>query len=238
MNRKDALKFYKLGRSLRQGSQESQYCFDLSIQSDNTFSYSYFEKSVPYNKRGDYSKGFALLNKAVELNPKMHLGYRGWLRLMKFKDYLGCIRDLEELQNISPKKMFAWGQNINCLLAISYYSIGKSQLASSKINIAIQQNSELATYYLYRAIIGLNLKNESVIDDLLKCIDINNQFAEAYFYLGKFYIKTGHRIEAIFSLKKALELIDKGEKMKNPYNEVFKEIYKSDCRTLLRQLSK
>lgn len=237
MSRTKALEYYKIGKALPQGSKESQFYFDLSIQSDNTFSYSYFEKSVPYNKRGDYSKGFELLNKAVELNPKMHLGYRGWLRFVKLKDYYGCISDLETLLKLTPNKKIAWGNNIQFLLAQSYYSIGQTNIALVNINIAINQNPNEELHYYIKGLIDFRLQNsENACESFSKCTSLNKDFVEAFLYLGKLKSKICLKKDAIYFFKKAKNLYLKGYKYKNNYNEVINEIYLSDIKIELTKL--
>ncbi|WP_077399118.1 tetratricopeptide repeat protein [Cellulophaga omnivescoria] len=229
MNRIEALKYYKIGRNLSQGSKESQHYFDLSIKSDNTFSYAYFEKSVPFNKRGDYAKGFELLNKAVELNPRMHLGYRGWLRLVKLKDYNGCINDLKELQKIKSENTYnAWGQNINYLIGISFLGLKTFDKAIKCLDIAINENGNL-NHYFSKAITLLRIEDFERSIKLLKiCINQNCNFTEAYYYLGLNYSKTEELNKAENNFNKALKLYKQGFKNRNPYNEVFMEIYLFD----------
>ena len=230
MSRLEAIKYYKIGRSLPQGSLESQHYFDLSINYDSTFSYAYFEKSVPFNKRGDYAKGFELLNKAIELNPKMHLGYRGWLRLIKLKDYNGCINDLKELQEIKSKNIYnAWGQNINFLIGISNLGLKKYGRAIECFNFAINESNRDLFYYLFKAIALLNIgKFEQSIKNLKTCINHNANFTEAFYYLGIYYSKTQNKGKAKSNFIKASDLYKRGYKISNPYNEVFMELYLSD----------
>lgn len=231
MSRKNAIKYYKIGRSLPQGSEESQHYFNLSIQADDTFSYSYFEKSVPFNKRGDYEKGFDLLNKAVVLNPRMHLGYRGWLRLVKLKDYLGCIKDLDKLIKIKSKNVYnAWGENINYLLGICWLELGDSEKALFYFNMAIGESVKVnLKHYLFKSMaLASNNKYEESIKDLEFCIERNINFTEAYYYLGINYESINNIREAKQFYNKAYSLLLRGIKIKNPYNEVFKELYLND----------
>jgi len=237
-NRNEALKYYKIGRNLPQGSKESQFFFDLAIEADSTLSYTYFEKSVPFNKRGNYSRGFELLNKAVELNPKMHLGYRGWLRLVKLKDYQGCISDLYNLNKIKSKNTFkAWGQNINFLIGISYLGLKKYEIAIEHFNFAINENNEEIdlNHYLYNAIALLNKESfEQSIRNLKTCISHNSNFTEAYYYLGVNYSKLNQQFLAKHNYNKALHLYEKRIKIRNPYNEVFIELYLEDITQCLK----
>ena len=41
------------------------------------------------------------MNKAVALDPKEHLPYRGWCRYQFFRDYEGAIQDIERLDSLS-----------------------------------------------------------------------------------------------------------------------------------------
>ncbi len=237
MNRIKALRYYKIGRGLSQGSKESQDYFDLSIDTDSTFSYAYFEKSVPFNKRGDYANGFKLLNKAVELNPRMHLGYRGWLRLVKVKDYEGCINDLNELLKIKSEETYnAWGQNIHHLLGICHLGLEDFPEAINNFNIAIiEKKDEIYLHtYLYKSIALFKIKEykESIeIFDI--CINHNKNFVEAYYFLGKNYLELRKKSKSEYYLNIALNLYQLGHKMKNPYNEVFLECYKEDILTAI-----
>ncbi len=239
MSRTDAIKYYKMGRSLPQGSEESQHYFNLSIRADDAFSYSYFEKSVPYNKRGDYEKGFELLNKAVVLNPRMHLGYRGWLRLVKLKDYSGCIRDLNEFIKIKSKHTYiAWGENINYLLGICWLELGKSETALFHFNKAIDESIEVnLKHYLFKSIALMSSdKYGKAIENLEFCVNNDSNFTEAYYYLGINYEKINNREKSKYYFSKAYSLLDNGFKIKNPYNESFREIYISDIEIKLNKL--
>ncbi len=239
MSRAQALKYYKIGRGLQQGSRISQYYFDLSINLDPTFSFAYFEKSIPFNKRGDYARGFDLLNRAVVLNPKMHLGYRGWLRLVKLRDFEGAIKDLKKLQEIKiASNSKAWGQNINYLIGLSYLGLNRCDEALKYFEIAINEteHSDLIIS-LYKAIALYRIKkyDQSII--LLKaCIDINLSFTEAYYYLGKNYLKINAYKRAKLSLSQALSLYEAGFKIRNSYNEVYLQLYRQDIINKLKKI--
>ena len=61
--------------------------YETAIEYDQDNSDAWMERSVSFNKAGDFKKGFEYLDKAVELEPESHLGYRGWIRLRKMRDY-------------------------------------------------------------------------------------------------------------------------------------------------------
>lgn len=84
-----------------QGYKQSQQGFDKAITLCPALSYAWFEKSVPYLKRGLFVEWRKLIDKAVELDPLQHLGYRGWCRYQFLRDYKGAIEDLEKLDQLT-----------------------------------------------------------------------------------------------------------------------------------------
>ena len=66
--------------------------YEKAIEYDQDNSDAWMERSVSFNKAGDFHKGFEYLDKAVELDPKLHLGYRGWIRLRKMLQNILLIR--------------------------------------------------------------------------------------------------------------------------------------------------
>ncbi len=67
----------------KQGSRESQILFDSAIAIGPNYAWAYYEKSVPYFKRGLLNEGIKLLNKAVALEPGNHyLCYRALMIAM------------------------------------------------------------------------------------------------------------------------------------------------------------
>ncbi|NQX99950.1 MAG: hypothetical protein HRT70_02250 [Flavobacteriaceae bacterium] len=232
MDKLKAIRLYKIGLSLPQGSTQSQHCFDLSIEADPTFSYAYFEKSVPYNKRGDYAEGFQLLNRAVKLNPKMHLGYRGWLRLVKVKDYQDCVEDLNQLSKIKSKNTLnAWGQNINYLMGLSYLGLQEPEKSIEYFDIAIEETKNvenmIVPFYKSIALYKLNQFKDSM-KILEECIEQNENFLEAYHYSGKNHLQLGNIEDSKYYFERALDLYSLRSKIRNPYNEVFFECYRQD----------
>src|SRR5690606_21534705 len=83
-----------------QGARRSQLLFDEAIKLCPGFDFAYYEKSVPYLKRGDFITWRRLMDMAVELNPKRNLGDRGWCRYQFLRDYQGAIQDIEKLDSL------------------------------------------------------------------------------------------------------------------------------------------
>lgn len=223
-----------------QGSYISQNMFDILIFQYPNYSDAYFEKSVAFNKRGDYEKGFYLLNKAVELAPKQHLGYRGWIKLMKLKDYEGCINDLKRLDSLTPNIVDApWGENIHYLQGLAYKGLKEYDLAIEQFNKSLisQKDSSWVNHnlYLYKGII---LKEQNKYEEALNhfntclkyCYDTS---PEAYYHKGITYKKLNLSDSAKVCLEKSLVLFKKGYPNKDKYNEVMDELYISSIKNEL-----
>ncbi|MFL0082025.1 hypothetical protein V2647_10245 [Tenacibaculum maritimum] len=228
-----------------QGVYFSQKMFDVLIFQDSNQEDVYFEKSIPYNKRGDYAKGFKLLNKAVEINPKMHLGYRGWLRLVKLKDYKGCINDLKRLDSLTPDFVDApWGENIHYLLGLAYKGLNINQLALIEFDKSIKSEKDTSwvnpNVFLQKGIIYNKIKDyNNALINLNVCLSLNNYNSpEAYFHKGISFKKLNKTDSAKICFKKAEQLYNKGYKNSDIYNEVQDELYLSDILDELKNIDK
>ena len=83
----------------KQGSKESQFLFDQAIEIGPNYAWAYYEKSVPFFKRGLFAEGVFLINKAIELEPQNYLYYRAYWYFYN-RSYELCIKDLEELYTV------------------------------------------------------------------------------------------------------------------------------------------
>ena len=77
------------------------YC-DSLIAACPTFAYAYQQKAMPLIKTGKYEETFALLNRAVALDPNHWLAYRGFLKCIFTKDYDGALLDFEQAARLKP----------------------------------------------------------------------------------------------------------------------------------------
>ena len=107
-----------------QGSFLSDYMFDRLLKSEPKNSKFWWESSVAYNKRGDFNEGMRRLNKANSLNATDHLGYTGWIKYTKLKDYENALKDLHRLDKLSNVVEYPWGENISFQMGICYQGLG------------------------------------------------------------------------------------------------------------------
>lgn len=222
----------------RQGYRDSQEKFDKAIALCPTLDYAYFEKSVPYLKRGDFVTWKKLIDQAVALN-SWHLGYRGWCRYQFLRDYRGAIEDFEKLQKVTPGEI-GYSQNgdyqLNIVKALCYSALGEKSKAIQIIETQFKQKnySPMAYDYLHLGVIKLDVGDlDGSIDALKKSISANDYLAENYYYLGMAHVKKDENKQAREYFEKALEFYRKGYKLSDVYTHPMDKIYLSQIENAL-----
>lgn len=223
-----------------QGFYLSQSMFDILKLQNPDYSDVYFEQSVAFNKRGDYAKGFELLDKAVELDPKLHLGYRGWMKLRKLRDFDNALNDLNTLDSLTPNFVDApWGEDIDFLRGECYFGKKDFQKAIELFNRNIEnQKEDWADIhsFVYLGLCEYELGNyEKAITEFQRALKQTENVPESYFGMSKAYQKLGQ-------IKKAKENILKAEnnmhyKRDDVYNEFLNEIYMSEIHEFKQNLN-
>lgn len=221
-----------------QGTKLSQTLFKILKFQNPENSDIYFEQSVAYNKYGYYNKGFELLDQAVDLNPKMHLGYRGYMKLRFLRDFDGALADFDRLDSLTPNFNDApWGENIDFLRGECHY--GNKDYAKAidafQLNIDNQESGWADVHsFVYLGMCEYELGNfEKSIIDLNNAIKESDKTPEAYFYLAKVYKAMDSLPKARQNLIKAKELIS--YKRTDPYNEYLNEIYLNEVMALEKE---
>ena len=221
----------------RQGSVWQQWVLKKSIQADPTFYKGYMQKSVAFNKKGQYLEGFRLLNKAVEISPIENLGYRGFVKLYMLHDYNGAIEDFLRLDLLTPEVTDApWGEDIYHVIGLSYQQLGELDSAQKYFNKSILEKTKLigeewidVKTFLYFGIVEYELRNyKEAIILFDKAINYSQTFSEAYYYRGLTYQKLNNSIKSCDDLDSSYSYFTKGYYISNPYYEMPNQIYLSD----------
>ncbi|MFN7259933.1 MAG: tetratricopeptide repeat protein [Cyclobacteriaceae bacterium] len=217
-----------------QGSRKSQEKFDKAIEQCPTLDYAYMEKSVPYLKRGDFVTWKKLIDKAVELNPTLHLGYRGWCRYQFLRDYRGAIKDFERLDTLFPHDI-GYSQNgdyqLTIVKALCYSAIGEKGKAIQIIESQLFKKGYSPMVYDYLHLGVLKMETGDLnggIDFLTKSIALNDYLAEPYYYLGLIYKSKNLKVEYKTAMEKAKAYYLKGYKRFDPYTHPMHKVYLSD----------
>lgn len=215
--------------SEHQGFSVSQEAFDLAIKLCPKNDEAYLGKSIPYLKRGDFITWKRLIDKAVELNPRMNLGYRGWCRYQFLRDYKGAITDFETLEKIQPNGL-GYSQNGNYHLeivrGICYSAIGQKAKAISIIEKQInKKNYTIGIYDYYQ--LGVTYYDSNQFDKALENFEKQSKisdFAENIYFKAKV---SKIRNKDFLDLKKlALKSYDEGKFMKDSYTHHYNKIYR------------
>jgi tetratricopeptide (TPR) repeat protein len=146
-----------------QGSKSSQQHLLNSIDLCPDFDYSYFEQSVPYAKRGLMHQWLGIINKAVELNPREYLGWRGWYHWLFMRNYEKAIADIDRLDSIMESDIGATGDglyHLNIVKALCYKGIGDYNKAIELIENCINSKDYYKGSYdnLHLGVLYLEVK--------------------------------------------------------------------------------
>jgi tetratricopeptide (TPR) repeat protein len=210
----------------------------------------YMNRSVAYNKTGDHATGFAMVNKTVELNPILNLGYRAFLKLYFMHDYQGALQDCLRLDSLtSYAKPGVWGEDMDMVIGLCYLQLNDFQKArlrfTSSINTVTKEagkewNSPRVFLYL-----GITLMKEKAYSQAIRVFDeviqLNPKFSEPYYYKALSYSLqkdprgTGLK-NAKATLEKCRQVFEKHGAEKNPYFEMPYQIYPSMISDLSKPL--
>ncbi|MDM1041352.1 MULTISPECIES: tetratricopeptide repeat protein [Empedobacter] len=224
-----------------QGSFYSEFMFDRLLKSEPKNSKFWWESSVAYNKRGDFEEGMRRLNKANSLNATDHLGYTGWIKYTKLKDYENALKDFHRLDKLSNVVEYPWGENIYFQMGICYQGLGNYDSAIVYYDkfIASEKNPDniYPRMYTYRGKIEADRKNyPKALDFYNKTIGLDKNIAEAYYYKAETYRLINQKDSAKVNYNKSLDLIRNNYKNQDAYDEVFLEIYDTEIQDKLKEL--
>lgn len=225
-----------------QGTLEKDLYYELHIEINPYHSEAWRSRSVAYNKRGVLDVGFDYLNKSVELDPKAHIGYRGFVKLYMLHDYFGALNDFKQFKKLHhPNVIPAWGEDIDKLIGLCYLLIGKIDSAIEHLESAIKREEidwvENRTL-LYLGISYIKLEKYTKAEQAFKTLlGKDNTYTEVYYYLALVYLKQKEYLEAEKLLKKCKFFYVKNGFETNPYFELPFQIYFPEIVILYNQLA-
>ena len=216
-----------------QFTKEYQEILDSALEIDSTYAYAYQAKGYAYLKSGDFITWEKLMGKAVEYEPELHLGYRGWCRYQFFRDYNGAIKDIERLEQIT-KGDIGFGQNgdyhLKIAKALCYKAIGNKAKAIEIIENQLNLEDHFIGLFDYLHLGVLYLETNQ-LDKALAAFQIQekeNTLAENEFYRAVVYKKQNEKELFDKHLKKSYELYETGRHMFDPYTHQMDRIFLSD----------
>ncbi len=176
----------------KQGSHASQLLFDEAIKVGPKYAYAYYQKSVPFFKRGLFAEGVSLINKAIELEPQNYLFYRAYWYFYN-RSYDFCIKDLEELYTVHkvPYVTTPGGElEMRILLAMGHAQTGNvSKGISWMLNLMDRYKKQpnlkgLFDHFCLGVLYFKNNQFDLAKSEFEKQLIVDDDFADTYYYLG------------------------------------------------------
>lgn len=226
-----------------QGSAYSQEKFDKAIALCPTLDQAWFQKSIPYLKRGQFVEWKKLIDRAVELNPLSHLGYRAWCRYQFLRDYRGAMADLERLDSLTA---FDIGYSVNgdyhlkIALAICYKEDGQVQKGIAVIEDFKKSKEYVRGPYedLHLGVMKYLVKDYTGAQTAFnKQIVYNDYQAENYYYLALIAKELNNKEDVVTYLEKAKSFYQAGKHLQDPYTHHSDRVFLEEIELLLKKES-
>lgn len=223
------------------GDQSFQKHLLTSIELCPGFHQAYFELSVNYAKRGLMHEWIKLIDKAVELSPKDHLGWRGWYHWFFMRNYEKAIADIDSLDALSNYDIGTTGDglyHLNILKGLCYKGLGDLNKAIALIEntIANEEYYQGSYDYLHLGVLYLNTDQFEKALDAFEVQNSFNEISEVYYYSALVHWKLENTEKALSYLNLALEKYDAQKSMSDPYIQLPDKIYRSDILDYLNEI--
>lgn len=192
-------------------------CCDSLIARCPNIAVAYQHKAVPLVKDGKWEEAFALENKAVELDPHVWLSYRGFLKVIKTKDYEGGLTDFQQAArlNANGREMdhtYPFFEGL-CHMGMGNYSQAETDF---KRDIALQKSSvaEANIHFnslFYLGVLYWQMQKYTLAERYLQqCLKQYAQHPDANYYLALTHRAQGKEAAARQGLAFAQECLAKG----------------------------
>jgi len=199
-----------------QGSKESQALFDQAIEVGPKYAWAYYQKSVPFFKRGMFADGVTLINRAIALEPRNYLYYRAYWYFYNLS-YDHAIRDLEALYTTHKSGYTTTPSGeleMRLILAMALGQTGRASEGIAWIEDLMERYREqpyLKGLYDHHCLGILYLENDQL--DLAEVefqeqLKVNDRFADTYYYLGLLKEKQRQPEEAKKYFRRAMSMFN------------------------------
>lgn len=227
---------------LKQGSREKQRLFDKAIEIGPNYAWSYYQKSIPYFKRGFVLEGMQLLNKAVELAPTDHLCYRAYWHFQN-RNYELCLKDLERYYTLVGEDAIAFttggDMDMRLIRAMCYAKLGDTEkgidVAQRYIDLKAEDDFyDPVDFHILGMLLVLNNQYDQGIKLLTKSASLTPDYPDTYYYLAIAYMKKGRYNQALKQLRKGKQTFSSRSHLRNGYFAF--RVYLSDIERLIKEI--
>ena len=233
----EACTFVEKQKAWFQLTKEFHLIFDEALEICPSYYPAFRAKSVSYLKTGDFINWKKLIDKAVDAKPELYLGYRGWCRFQFFRDYQGCIDDLERLATLLPHDI-GFCQNgyyhLNIAKGLCYKMLGQKEKALSILKKQIAKGpAALGLYdYLHLGVLHLELNQYEEAKAAFDLQENENPLAENAYYQAMLQLELGNIEQAKSLLKEALQRYEEGVVLFDPYGHQVDKVFKANIEEL------
>lgn len=228
------------GKARYQGAKESQALCDSAISLFPTFADPYYTKAIPFLKRGEFELWKTIIDKAVEYDTLAYLGYRAGAHFMFLRNYEEAINDIETLQFVTGwddlGTIYNGEYDLEVIRALSYRGLCDTIKAIEILENHIKKTNDAGLWGYYH--LGVMYFQQKRYDDakqaLMKQL-LNNEIADAYYYLGLIY-EIEKNIEFENAIRTAYELYLSGKRIRgnNSFMDYPDKIYFSQIKEAMR----
>ncbi|MCV6631624.1 MAG: tetratricopeptide repeat protein [Flavobacteriaceae bacterium] len=244
---KEAKRAMHFAKHKSQGSNDYINAYARAIELDSTLDAAYREMSVPYLKLGMPQNWKPLIQKAVALNPKLHIPDRGYLYLWFYRDYKKAIADFNASDTLTPNFTdHPFGSSVHYWRGLCYLGLEDPKEAIRWLDAYIEEETQAngeewveIEAFLFRGISYYDLSNYSeAMRNFNKVLAYgNNQYADAKYYKAAILLKQSKLKEAKQFALEALADFKKGQYNYRPYVESMRQLYTEDYKGLLNTIN-
>lgn len=170
-------------------SPEWRKNFDSAIALLPNKAYLYQQQAMPLYKHHKYEIGKPYLDKAVELNPKEYLPYRGFMNCIFRKNYHDAIADFTASKKLLGDG-FEMDHEYDFYIGLSYLQLNQFDSAKILFQKCITTERERSgekyihlLNYFYLAITESEMQNyEQALADINTCLQLYSNFSDAKYY--------------------------------------------------------
>lgn len=183
-----------------------------------------------------------IIDKAVDLHPTVHLGYRGWCRYQFLRDYKGAISDFEKLDSLSVHDIGYYingDYQLNLAKALCYKAIGQKAKAIEIMEqqLAKDNYTPMSYDYLHLGVLKMEVGDlDGGMVYLKKSIAYNEYLSEPYYFLVLIYKKKKSIKDFAQNEEKAKTHYLKGYRRFDAYTHPMDKIYFVDIERELKTL--
>lgn len=185
-----------------------QDCLDAGLKKDSTIAYLWQQKAMPLYKARKYSVGKPFLDKAVYYDEKRWLSYRGFMKCIFSKDYVGAIEDFQKCIT-KYGNSYEMDHTYAFYIGLSYLQLNEFEKAETifKTDIEEQEQKFKEAHFLDLFYYGIakyeQQKWEEAIVEFDKSLKQYPQFSEVEYYKTICLARLGKKEESKALFEKA-----------------------------------